>query len=323
MIEKSMKALAFSNGDRMPILGLGTWKSEPGAVYAAVREAIRLGYRHIDCAMVYGNEVEIGNAIRDAINEGQVTRKELWITSKLWCNSHGRANVAAAIKKTLQDLGLAHLDLYLIHWPIPLKPGVVFPSSAVDFEPPAEVPIQSTWEGMEAAVSAGLTRHIGASNFSVKKIRDLLPHCKVKLEVDQVELHPLLQQPELVKYCASQGIHMTAWAPLGSSDRPDFVKAAGAPALLDNPVIKSIAQGRGCTAAQVLLAWHVNRGIAAIPKSVTPSRLRENLAAAEIELGQSDLDRIAGLDQNHRLIDGSFWVVKGGPWTMQTIWDAS
>lgn len=317
-----MKTLAFLNGDQMPILGLGTWKSEAGQVYAAVREAIRLGYRHIDCAMIYGNEVEVGNAIRDAINEGQVTRKELWITSKLWGNAHGRDNVEGALKKTLQNLGLDYLDLYQIHWPIPLKPSAVFPSSAADFELPAEVPIQSTWEGMEAAVSAGLTRHIGVSNFSAKKLRDLLPHCKIKLEVNQVELHPLLQQPELVAYCASQGIHMTAYSPLGSSDRPDFLKAPDAPVLLDNPVIKSIAQGRGCTPAQVLLAWHIQRGTSVIPKSVTPSRLRENLAAAEIELSQADLNQIAGLDQNYRLIDGSFWVMEGGPWIVQTIWDA-
>ncbi|MEQ1741684.1 MAG: aldo/keto reductase, partial [Candidatus Nitrotoga sp.] len=301
--------------------GLGTWKSKPGEVYAAMKEAIRIGYRHIDCAMIYGNEVEIGNAIRDAINEGQVTRKALWVTSKLWGNAHGRDNVADALKKTLQDLGLDYLDLYLIHWPIPLKPSAVFPSSAADFESPAEVPIQSTWEGMEAAVKSRLTRHIGVSNFSAKKIRDLLPHCKIKPEVNQVELHPLLQQPELVKYCASQGIHITAYSPLGSSDRPDFVKAPDAPVLLDNPVLRSIADGRSCTPAQVLLAWHVQRGISVIPKSVTPSRLRENFAAAEIELSPADLERIAGLDQNYRLIDGSFWVMEGGPWTVQTIWD--
>ncbi len=114
---------------------------------------------------------------------------------------------------------------------------------------------------------------------------------------------------------------MTAWAPLGSSDRPDFVKAPDAPTLLDNPVIRSIAQDRGCTPAQVLLAWHVQRGISVIPKSVNPSRLRENIAAAEIELSQEDIQRIAKLDQNHRLIDGSFWVMEGSPWTVQTIWD--
>jgi len=316
-----MKALAFLNGDAMPSLGLGTWKSEPGEVYAAVREAIRIGYRHVDCSPLYGNEPEIGNAIHDAIHDGEVTRKELWISSKLWCNDHGRENVAGALKKTLRDLRLDYLDLYLIHWPIPLKRDVVFPSSAADFLPPAEAPIHSTWEGMEAAVKAGVTHHIGVSNFSVKKLRELLPHCKTKLEVNQVELHPLLQQTELVAYCASQNIHVTAYAPLGSSDRPAFVKAPDAPVLLDNPVIQSIAQGRGCTPAQVLLAWHVQRGISVIPKSITASRLRENLAAAEVELTEADFDRIAGLDRKYRFIAGEFWALKGGPWTLQTIWD--
>ncbi len=316
-----MKTLSFSNGGQMPIVGLGTWKSAPGEVYAAVREAIRVGYRHIDCARVYGNEAEIGNALRDAIAEGHVTRDELWVTSKLWNNSHGRENVGGALTKSLQDLRLDYLDLYLIHWPIPLKPGAVFPSSAADFLDPAEAPIHSTWEGLEAAVGAGQTRHIGVSNFSVKKLRELLNHCKIKPEVDQVEMHPLLQQPELVTFCTSQGIHMTAWAPLGSADRPDSTKRLNAPVLLDNPVIKSIAQNVGCTPAQVLIAWHVNRGISTIPKSVTPSRLRENLAAAEIVLSPAAMDQIAALNENHRLINGSFWAMEGSPWTLQTIWD--
>jgi alcohol dehydrogenase (NADP+) len=319
--ETGMKTLTFSNDDQMPMVGLGTWKSAPGEVYAAVSEAIRIGYRHIDCAMVYGNEVEIGRAIHDAIAKGQVARKALWITSKLWCNAHGRENVAGSLRKTLQDLGLAYLDLYLIHWPIPLKPNAGFPRSAADFLSLAEAPIFATWEGMEAAVGAGLTRHVGVSNFSVKKLRDLLAHCKIKPELDQVELHPLLQQPELVAYCASQGINLTAWAPLGSPDRPESVKAPDAPVLLDNPVIKSIARNCGATPAQVLIAWHVQRGISTIPKSVTPSRLRENLAAADLTLSTSDMERIAGLNQDYRFIDGSFWVVEGGPWTLQSIWD--
>jgi len=316
-----MKALKFSNGEQMPIVGLGTWKSAPGEVYAAVREAIRIGYRHIDCALVYGNEAEIGNALRDAMAEDQVTRDELWITSKLWNNFHGRDNVGAGLRKSLQSLGLAYLDLYLIHWPIPLKPSATFPVSGADFLRPAEAPIQSTWQGMEAAVTAGLARHIGLSNFSARKLRDIIDQCQIKPEVDQVEMHPLLQQPELVEFCAAREIHVTAWAPLGSADRPASVKASNAPVLLDNPVIRSIAQGRGCTPAQLLIAWHVNRGISTIPKSVTPSRLRENFAAAEVVLSQADMARIAALDQNYRLIDGSMWTMEGSPWTLQTIWD--
>jgi alcohol dehydrogenase (NADP+) len=159
-----MRTATFANGDSMPLLGLGTWKSAPGEVGAAVREAIRLGYRHIDCASVYANEPEVGEAIRGAIDAGEVKREEMWITSKLWCNAHGGDNVAAALRRTLSDLGLAWLDLYLIHWPVPIKPGVAFPTSGSDLLPPAQVPLESTWEGMEAAMEAGLTRHIGVSN---------------------------------------------------------------------------------------------------------------------------------------------------------------
>jgi len=241
--------------------------------------------------------------------------------SKLWGHAHGRANVGPRLRQSLQDLGLDYLDLYLIHWPMPLKPGVIFPQSASDYVPPADMPVHETWAGLEDAVHAGLTRHIGVSNFSVKKLSDLVQRSAIAPEVNQVEMHPLLQQPALVDYCASHHILLTAYSPLGSPDRPDIVKAADAPVLLDNPVIASIAHAHGCTPAQVLIAWQVQRGISVIPKSVTASRLRENLAAADIALTPADLERIAGLDRHYRLIAGSFWVVEGGPWSLATIWD--
>jgi alcohol dehydrogenase (NADP+) len=316
-----MKTLSLRNGDQMPIVGLGTWKSGPGEAYAAVREAIRIGYRHIDCAMLYGNEAEIGSALADAISDGDVTRKDLWITSKLWGNHHGRANVEPTLRKSLHDLGLDYLDLYLVHWPMPLKPDATIPVTAASFASPIDVPITGTWAGFEDAVAAGLTRHIGVSNFSAKKIAALSAACTIKPEVNQVELHPLLQQPELVAYCASQSIIITAYSPLGSGDRPAFAKAADAPVLLDDPVIRAIAEAHGCTPAQVLIAWHVNRGISTVPKSVTPARLRENFAAADIKLSAADLDQIAALNRDYRLISGRFWVVEGGPWTLESIWD--
>lgn len=316
-----MRTLAFRNGDQMPIVGLGTWKSNPGEVYTAVREAIRIGYRHIDCAAIYGNEAEIGAAVRDAIREREVKREELWITSKLWNDAHLREHVEGALQKTLRDLGLAYLDLYLIHWPVAHKPGVVFPRGSGDFLTLAEAPLEATWAGLEAAVDAGLTRHIGLSNFSSKKIRELLSRCRIRPEVDQVELHPLLQQRELLSYCASQEIVVTAYSPLGSSDRPARLKSADEPSLLDHPVIVAIAQARGCSAAQVLLAWHVCRGVAVIPKSVRPARLRENFAAAEIALTADELARIAALDRHYRFLNGNVWAVPGSPWTLQSLWD--
>ena len=306
----------------MPLLGLGTWKSDPGQVYGAVREAIRLGYRHLDCASIYGNEPEIGQAIRDAIAAGEVTREELWITSKLWCNSHGRENVEPALRRTLQDLGLGWLDLYLIHWPVPIRPGVAFPESAEDLLPPHQLPLRDTWAGMEAALEAGLTRHIGVSNFSSRKLLELIASCRHRPELNQVELHPLLQQPELLEVCAREGVAVTAYSPLGSQDRPAFIKDPDAPVLLDHPLIAAIAAEHGCSPAQVLLAWHLQRGISTIPKSVSPARLRENLAAADVELSPDALSRIAALDQGLRLVDGSFWVMAGGPWTLQSLWDS-
>lgn len=316
-----MRTASFANGDRMPLLGLGTWKSAPGEVGAAVREAIRLGYRHIDCASVYGNEPEVGEALQAAIAAGEVRREELWITSKLWCNAHGREHVEPALRRTLSDLGLAWLDLYLIHWPVPIQPGVAFPSSGSELLPPSQVPLANTWEGMEAALEAGLTHHIGVSNFSSRKLHDLLSHGRIRPEVNQVERHPLLQQPVLLADCAAEGVHITAYSPLGSSDRPARLKGADEPVLLNNPVIGAIAAEYGCSPAQVLIAWQLQGGVSTIPKSVNPARLRENLAAAGIELTAADLTRIAALDQQRRLVDGSFWLLEGSPWTLQTLWD--
>lgn len=316
-----MGTASFANGDRMPLLGLGTWKAAPGEVGAAVREAIRLGYRHIDCASVYANEPEVGAAIAEAIAAGEVRREELWITSKLWCNAHGRENVEPALRRTLADLQLEWLDLYLVHWPVPIKPGVAFPASAADLLPPESVPLADTWTGMEAVQELDLTRHIGVSNFSSHKLNDLLAHCRRKPEVNQVERHPLLQQPQLLADCAAAGVHVTAYSPLGSGDRPAALKGSDEPVLLENPVIGAIAAEHGCSPAQVLITWQLQGGLSTIPKSVSPERLRQNLAAADLQLTPADLERIAGLDQHRRLVDGSFWLLEGGPWTLQRLWD--
>jgi len=316
-----MRTASFANGDRMPLLGLGTWKAAPGEVGAAVREAIRLGYRHIDCASVYANEPEVGQAIGEAIAAGEVRREELWITSKLWCNAHGRENVEPALRRTLADLQLEWLDLYLVHWPVPIRPGVAFPTSAADLLPPESMPLADTWAGMEAVQELGLTRHIGVSNVSSRKLQDLLAQCRHRPEVNQVERHPLLQQPQLLADCAAAGVHITAYSPLGSGDRPAALKGADEPVLLDNPVIGAIAAEHRCSPAQVLIAWQLQSGVSTIPKSVNPQRLRENLAAADLQLTPADLERIAGLDQHRRLVDGSFWLLEGGPWTLQRLWD--
>ena len=305
----------------MPAIGLGTWKSAPGEVYDAAREAIRIGYRHIDCAALYGNEPEIGLALTDAINEGDVQREDVWITSKLWNNAHLKKDVKPALGQTLKDLQLDYLDLYLIHWPIALKPGVSFPSSEDDFLSLKEIPTAVTWKAMEDCVQAGLIRHIGVSNFSIKKIKDLLSVCAIRPEVNQIELHPFLQQQQMLEYCNNEGIVLTAYAPLGSSDRRSQLKVPGEPSLLKNPTIQEIAQAHKVKTAQVLIRWAIQRGTSAIPKSVNQERMKQNLDAATIVLSDEDMDKIAALELNRRYIVGDFWNAPALGYTLESLWD--
>jgi alcohol dehydrogenase (NADP+) len=185
-----MKILQFKNGDRMPALGLGTWKSAPGDVYHAVKAALRIGYRHIDCAYIYGNEVEIGQALNEAFSEGVVTRKDLWITSKLWNSYHAPAEVPRGLEETLSALHLDYLDLYLMHWPVAVKKGIFLPESPDDLIPLTKMPLNETWEAMEKLVDNGVCKHIGVSNFSRIKLKTLFNSAKIKPEMNQIEIHP-------------------------------------------------------------------------------------------------------------------------------------
>ncbi len=316
-----MKTIQFKNRGEMPLLGLGTWKSDTGEIYEAIRESIRIGFRHIDCAAIYANEKEIGQALHDAVEEGDVTREELWITSKLWNNSHKKEQVMLPLQKTLNDLQLDYLDLYLIHWPVVLKEGIGFPASGADFYTLDDVPTVETWQAMEACVDAQKTRHIGVSNFSIKKIDTLLQTARIAPEMNQVEMHPLLAQNKLVAYCQSQGIPLTAYSPLGSPDRAAIIKQENEPSLLEHPVIKEIANTHGCSTAQILIAWAMDRGISVIPKSVNSGRLRQNYDAQNISLTREDKERISSMDRHYRYVVGAFWAMEGSGYTVEELWD--
>lgn len=316
-----MQTIQFANGDTMPIFGLGTWKSNPGDVYKAVKEAIRIGYRHIDCAPIYGNEAEVGQALSEAFAEGAVSRDELWITSKLWNNAHEPRDVQPAIEKTLADLQLESLDLFLVHWPVAIRRDVLFHKTGSDLVSLDELPISETWEAVESLADKGLCKHIGVSNFSVPKLRALVEGARLKPEMNQIELHPYLQQPAMLEFCDSNGIFLTAYAPLGSADRPARLKVDDEPILLDDPVIGAIAERRGATPAQILISWAIHRQTVVIPKSIHPERLQQNLDAVEIELSEEDMQEIGNLDKHRRYVSGTFWVLDGGPYTLDNLWD--
>ncbi len=316
-----MNKLKFRNGDTLDAIGLGTWKSEPGEVYNAVREAIKIGYRHIDCAWIYDNEAEIGQAFQDAFDAGDVTREELFVTSKLWNSFHATEDVEPAIQESLKALKLDYLDLYLMHWPIAHKPGIKFSEDASGFAPIEDYPIADTWQAMESLVEKGLTKHIGVSNFNVVKLKDLISKCSIVPEMNQVESHPLLSQNDLFNFCSDNGILYTAYSPLGSRDRAAAIKGQDEPDMFENPVLKGIAENHGVHPAQILIKWAEGRGTAVIPKSVNPKRLKANLDSANIPLSTKEMEAINGLDKGFRFLDGKFWEREDGHYTAQDLWN--
>ncbi|UPQ98615.1 NADP-dependent oxidoreductase [Chloropicon primus] len=309
-VVENMPTQTLNNGKRIPLIGLGTWKSKAGEIKQATLHALRAGYRHIDCAEYYANEHEIGQALQIVFAEGVVKREDVFLTSKLWNNHHGRESVKPAVQKILRDLKVNHLDLLLIHWPVTGNVG-----------PTVQPSIRETWQAMEDLVSEGLVHSIGVSNFSTKKVDDILAYAKVKPAVLQVEVHPYWRQDSLLTYCQEKGIHVTAYSPLGSPDSSTMFQRKG-PKLMDDPVLASVASKLNKSPAQCLIRWGIQHGTSILPKSVNEGRIKSNLDVIDWELPREDYESLCGLVTQERMVNGSFWLNPSGPYkTLEDLWD--
>ena len=313
------------SGARMPAVGLGTFGSDHvsgEAVAESVLGAARVGYRHFDCAAVYGNERFIGESIRQILSEG-VVREDLWITSKLWNDSHAEAEVVRACERSLKDLGLEYLDLYLIHWPFSNHhpPGCDVGARNPDARPYIHDRYMTTWRQLERLVDSGLVRHIGTSNMTIPKLELLLRDAEIQPVVNQMESHPHFQQPELFRFVTEHGMIPVGYSPMGSPARPERDRTPDDTVDVEDPVLVRIAKRLGVHPASVCIRWAVQRGQVPIPFSTNPAHYRNNLAAAVSEpLTDEDMILIGGIDRNCRLIKGQVFLWREGQhW--EDLWD--
>lgn len=299
--------------DQIPPIGFGFWKVAREDAAKVAYRAIEAGYRHLDCAADYANEAEIGQGIARAIADGLVSREDLWITSKLWNTFHAAEHVEEGCRKSLEDLDLDYLDLYLIHFPIALEYvpiDVRYPPEWLhDPEAPnpemkrAKVPLHETWSAMEALVDSGLVRRIGVCNYNSGLIHDLMSYAKVQPHMLQIEAHPYLTQERLIRLARDYGMEVTAFSPLGALSYVELDMAGRGDSVLEEPAVKAAAEAHGKTPAQVVLRWGIQRGTAIIPKTSRPERMRENLAITDFELSADEMAAISALDQSRRFND--------------------
>jgi diketogulonate reductase-like aldo/keto reductase len=312
-------------GAAMPAVGLGTFGSDhvsPSQVAEAVKSAAAVGYRHFDCASVYGNEREVGASL-EAIQQGGVKREGLWVTSKLWNDKHGKADVIASCRQSLADLRLEYLDLYLIHWPFPNfhPPGCDVTSRSAEAKPYIHTNFMKTWRKMEELVDLGLVRHIGTSNMTIPKLKLVLRDARIKPAVNEMELHPHFQQPDLFQFVVENGIQPIGYCPIGSPGRPARDRTPEDTAPTEDPVILKIAQRHGIHPAAVCIKWAVQRGQTPIPFSI--NHYHANLLGVTGDpLSDEEMREIAAIDRNCRLIKGEVFLWKDGQ-TWEDLWDVS
>ena len=322
----SIPNICLSNGHNIPVLGLGTFGSDnydAQQIARAVDFAIRNGYRHIDCASVYMNEAEIGKVLSSLLKEGIVSRDELWITSKVWNNMHGKGDVIKSCRQSLSDLQLEYLDLYLVHWPFPNyhAPGCDADARNPDSRPYIHKDYMVVWRQMEQLVEMGLVRSIGTSNMTIPKMELLLQDAIVKPVVNEMELHPHFQQQALFDYMVENRIQPIGYSPIGSPKRPERDRTEHDTVDIEDPVIVSIARRLQIHPAEVCIKWGVQRGEVVIPFSVTPSKIISNLRCLSGEpLTNEEMRQIAAIDKNCRLIKGQVFLWEGARgW--EDLWD--
>ncbi|WP_436942320.1 aldo/keto reductase [Staphylococcus xylosus] len=268
-----MENITFYNGNEMPIVGLGTFRVENNDECAAsVKHAIENGYTHIDTAMIYENEDKVGQGIAEGLASTGLKRSDLFITSKLWLDDYGRQNVADAYETSINKLGLDYLDLYLMHWP------------GTD-----EALMIDTWQGMEDLYKNDKVQNIGVSNFNIEHLEALLAQVSIKPVINQVEFHPYLLQSSLNRYLEVQNIHMESWSPLMNSQ------------ILEDETVNAVANEVGKSPAQVIIRWNVEHGVVVIPKSVTPSRIEENINVFDFALTAEQIEKLDNLNEERRI----------------------
>ncbi|XP_077992322.1 aldo-keto reductase family 1 member C15-like [Glandiceps talaboti] len=295
MINRTMMSAKLATGAQMPLIGFGTYNCKE--VGQAVKTALNVGYRHIDCAFVYGNECEIGDALQTKFKDGPLKREDVFVTSKVWFTHLRPHLVRESCLSSLKNLRLDYLDLCLVHWPLSLKPGKgLLPKDEDGQLMFDDVDFVDSWKALENLVDEGKCKSIGVSNFNEKQMERILSVAKHPIAVNQVESHPYLTQESLLRFCTSHGIVMSAYCAMGRPGEKEGV------AVVDDPVIQKISDTHNKSPSQVCLRYQIQRGVAALAKSVTPRRIQENFEIFEFELSKEEMDAVNKLNKNQRII---------------------
>ncbi len=316
----------LSSGEQIPAIGMGTFGSdhaEADVVSAAVKSALDIGYRLIDCASCYGNEAQIGEVFSEAFSGGKVKREELFVASKVWNDMHGEGDVLLSCAQTLKDLKLQYLDIYYVHWPFPNyhPPKCDVNTRNPDSKPFSVDHFMKTWRQMERLVDMGLTRYIGMSNMTIPKLEAVLPLCRIKPAAIELECHPCFQQKELKSYLEGHGILPVAFCPLGSPDRPARDCTPEDVADLKEPVLLELAEAHHVHPVNIALKWEVQSGVVPIPFSTKPQNLLSNLqGVTEGPLTDEEMKRMESLECGNRLVKGQVFLWEGAK-DWHDLWD--